>query len=107
MGVLFLNGGLLLDIPPGADFQAAADPTERLGPSVGGFGAANRTLETFPHAIHGNGALGLFQDLGGNYRLEFGVRLPLHLASDLLNYGRNRLAGQPNFLRVGGGYVPA
>ena len=97
--VLLLSGHLLLALVPGADLEAAADPTQRLAPRIGGLRATNRALGSLRQAVRGNGTLRLFQQLPGNHRLELWLRLPSHVHFQS-HYGRKRAFIQPTQGRV-------
>jgi hypothetical protein len=45
--MLFLDRDLLLDLAPGADFEAAAHPAQRFIASAHGFRVANNTFRGF------------------------------------------------------------
>lgn len=85
--VLFLSAQLLFDLPPGADLQPAADPTQTLGRLPGRiraqlerrFRAAHNAASGFFQPIVHDRSLSLFQDFGCNHRLRFG-RSFAHLA---------------------------
>jgi len=78
--VSLLRRHLLFDVAPGADFETAAHPAERLRRGRGSFATANRTFGRFLQPVGRNGLLRLFQDFRWNYRLQLRLWFPSHSA---------------------------
>src|SRR5690349_19822152 len=81
---LFLHRQLLLDFAPGADFETAADPAQRLRPNPGGLVPANGALRRLLQAVGRNRSFRLFQNGGGNHRLRLWLWLTSHKTPTLI-----------------------
>ena len=79
---LFGRGGLQIGIAPGADLEAAADPTEIFG-AVGRdrFTADFAFIFAFGRIYDPGGAVGAFENLGGDHLLFLVCGFSFHIDS--------------------------
>lgn len=96
---LFLSGHLLLDFPPGANFEAPANPAKWLGSYTCGVCPTYRAPDGFLQAgiyrsIRGDRLFCLLQDLRRDHRLRPWLRFASHKEQSCFNIANNRLGNK-------------